>query len=108
MGKNEIVNVLYGSQSTYGHCCGYCKMKGKYLTPKQMKHKECLRKQCNALDKLEHHPFWDKRAEKLASKNEHKFQERLMDKEFYSEMKSILSMIITENEADSILKTMIA
>lgn len=66
--SSVIVDVLFGSQCEKSNCCGYCKLKHKYLTVRQMKNKQCLGKQCNALSKLEEHPFWDKRARKLQGK----------------------------------------
>lgn len=63
-----IVNVLYGSQCKKSNCCGYCKLKHKYLTVRQMKTKQCLGKQCNALAKIEEHPFWKYRDQKLKQK----------------------------------------
>lgn len=50
--NSVIVDVLYGSQSEKSNCCGYCKLKHKYLTVRQMKTKQCLGKQCNALSKI--------------------------------------------------------
>lgn len=69
--ENEIVDVLYGSQCEKRHCCGYCKRKGKYLTPRQLRKHECLGKQCPYLDKLEHQ-MWAKRDKKLQEKKQKK------------------------------------
>lgn len=69
--NDELVNVLYGGQTTLRHCCGYCRAKGKYLTVKQMQKKQCLGKQCGALCKLDHN-FWKVRDKKLQQKKEHK------------------------------------
>ena len=66
--NSVIVDVLYGSQSEKSNCCGYCKLKHKYLTVRQMKTKQCLGKQCNALSKIEEHPFWNYRDRKLKEK----------------------------------------
>lgn len=66
--NSVIVDVLYGSQSEKSSCCGYCKLKHKYLTVRQMKTKQCLGKQCNALSKIEEHPFWNYRDRKLKEK----------------------------------------
>lgn len=66
--ESIIVDVLYGSQTEKSNCCGFCKMKHKYLTVRQMKTKQCLGKQCNALAKIEEHPFWEIRDQKLKEK----------------------------------------
>ena len=66
--NSVIVDVLYGSESEKSNCCGYCKLKHKYLTVRQMKTKQCLGKQCNALSKIEEHPFWNYRDRKLKEK----------------------------------------
>lgn len=67
--EENIVNTLYGCQTSLQNCCGYCRRKGKYLTVRQMKRHECLAKQCPHLCKLEH-PFWAYRDKKLAQKKE--------------------------------------
>ena len=55
-----MVKGLYGSQISNHKVIGYCwKHKGA-LTVKQLKHKECLKKQCSALEKYEHE-FWRQR-----------------------------------------------
>lgn len=69
--ESTTVNVLYGCQASLSSCCGYCKRKGKYLTVKQMRKKECLGKQCPYLDKLPH-TFWKQREKKLKIKKENK------------------------------------
>ena len=51
---------LYGTEITEKNCVGYCKKHGCYITSKQLKHKECLRKQCRALNKKPHE-FWTQR-----------------------------------------------
>ena len=61
--------VLYGSEST--NVCAYCYKHYKALTPKQVKRKECLAKQCGALKRLEH-PYWDKRDKKKQMRKERK------------------------------------
>lgn len=55
----EIKKVLYGSESN--NVCAYCKRKGCYMTVKQMRKKECLKKNCNHLDKNEDHEWWKQR-----------------------------------------------
>lgn len=74
----EMVNTLYGSQVEKSKCCAYCRRKGKYLTVKQMKNKECLRQQCRHLDKKEDHPYWSQRAAEKARKKANKEIEELL------------------------------
>ena len=51
--------VLYGGESN--NVCAYCKRKGCYMTVKQMKKKECLKKECYHLDKNKEHEWWKQR-----------------------------------------------
>ena len=55
----ETKKVLYGSEST--NVCAYCKRKGCYMTVKQLRKKECLKKNCQHLDKKEDHEWWKQR-----------------------------------------------
>lgn len=64
----DICNTLYGTQTYYKKCAGYCCKKGKYLTERQIKGKECLGKQCKYLVKIETHPLWKKREKRKAAK----------------------------------------
>ena len=66
----EMLYGLYGSWIDKNHCVGYCKFHKGYMTFKQIKKKECLQKQCKALEKLSH-PFWEQR-EKRKQKKKHK------------------------------------
>ena len=52
---------LYGTEITEKHCIGYCKKHCGHITCKQLKRKECLRKQCRHLEKRPHE-FWEQRA----------------------------------------------
>lgn len=71
MAKNpdDIVAVLYGSETTYGHCAAWCKFHHCHLTPKQIIRKGCLGKQCKCLDKIPHQ-WWDDREQKKLKKKE--------------------------------------
>ena len=60
---DDIVQVLYGSETLYKNCPAYCLNHHKFLTEKQIKNKGCLGKQCQWLDKREHQ-FWKNREEK--------------------------------------------
>lgn len=44
------------------NCCAYCNLHHCGITAKQMKIKECLKKQCWHLVKNEMHPYWKQRA----------------------------------------------
>ena len=55
----DVKKVLYGGESN--NVCAYCKRKGCYMTVKQMKKKECLKKECHHLDKNEEHEWWKQR-----------------------------------------------
>lgn len=57
----NVVNGLYGAQFEKCKACGYCHHHKKYLTVKMVKAHECLSKQCNALQKYEHHEWWHQR-----------------------------------------------
>lgn len=99
---NEIVNVLYGSQTELRHCCGYCKRKGKYLTVKQLKKHECLGKQCQYLDKIQHR-FWDIRDKKLQSKKQNKINAYLNTPSFLNDVAEALSKALGY-DASSLVK----
>lgn len=60
MENENLLNSLYGTCIAPRHCIGYCKHHCAYITPQQLKTKECLRKQCRALERHEH-IFWKKR-----------------------------------------------
>lgn len=55
----EMKKILYGGASN--NVCAYCKRKGCYMTVKQVKKKECLKKECHHLDKKEDHEWWKQR-----------------------------------------------
>ena len=61
---NDVVAVLYGSETTYRHCAAWCKFHHCHLTPKQIIRKGCLGKQCKCLDKILSHPYWEQREKK--------------------------------------------
>lgn len=52
--------TLYNGWSD--NCCAYCKLHGCSMTAKQMRKKECLKKQCFHLVKNEEHQIWRQRA----------------------------------------------
>lgn len=51
--------TLYNTYSD--NCCAYCKHHCCSMTVKQMKKKECLKKQCHYLVKNEEHDIWRQR-----------------------------------------------
>lgn len=55
-----MLKSLYGTEITEKRCIGYCKRHQCYITCTQLKQKECLKKQCHALEKYEHE-FWKQR-----------------------------------------------
>lgn len=62
--------TLYGDYSD--NCCAYCKHHRCHMTYKQVKAKECLKKQCYYLVKIETHEVWRQRALRRQKAKEHK------------------------------------
>ena len=62
--NNETLPGLYGSEITKNRAVGYCHFHRAALTVKTIKGKECLKKQCDALEKYECHDFWRQHAQK--------------------------------------------
>ena len=69
MSPNDIVPVLYGTETYLWNCPGYCSYHHKYLTVRQIKQKHCLGKQCKCLQKLVNHRFWEYRERKKQRKS---------------------------------------
>ena len=69
--SGEMWHGLYGAWIDKNHCVGYCKFHKGYMTFKQIKKKECLQKQCSALERLPHQ-FWKQREIKKQNKKEKK------------------------------------
>lgn len=67
-----MVQSLYNTEIKEERAIGYCWHHHCYVSVTQLKQKECLKKQCNALEKREHE-FWHQRelakARKKANKN---------------------------------------
>jgi hypothetical protein len=55
-----MLKSLYNTEISEKRCVGFCRYHHCYVTATQVKQKECLKKQCNALDKHEHE-FWKQR-----------------------------------------------
>ena len=58
MENTELVQGLYGSEVVLNKAVGYCQYHRAFLTVKTMKGHECLKKQCNALQKRDEHDYW--------------------------------------------------
>ena len=55
-----MLNSLYNTEISEKRCVGYCWHHRCHVTSTQIKQKECLKKQCNALERYEHE-FWRQR-----------------------------------------------
>ena len=64
--KHETLNNMYAKKP-----CAYCRLKDCSLTVKQVKAKECLKKQCWYLVKYDHE-WWKQREAIKKKKKEHK------------------------------------
>ncbi len=60
----EILPGLYGSEINKNRAVGYCRYHNAALTTKTLKGHECLKKQCDALEKYEEHDFWRQHKQK--------------------------------------------
>lgn len=58
--EDQLLKSLYGSEITTKRCVGFCKYHQCYMTATQVHRKECLRKQCAALEKYPHE-YWVQR-----------------------------------------------
>ena len=71
MDQEEKQDVtLYGttlSQVDRRNVVGFCRRHGGYITINQLRRKECLKKQCKYLDRVDN-PYWEERAAKRAAK----------------------------------------
>ena len=56
------------------NCCADCKLHKCSMTVKQMRMKECLRKQCWHLEKNENHQYWRQRAVTKEKRKSRKMQ----------------------------------
>lgn len=63
MNEQKQFKTFYGSRT--GNSCAYCWKHHLAMTPKQLQRRECLKRQCDALQRFDH-PFWDKREERKA------------------------------------------
>lgn len=68
MGDN-MEQCLYGTYACKKHIVGRCWKHHCDVTVKQLKQKECLRKQCGALEKYEHEYWRQRELNKLRKKS---------------------------------------
>lgn len=61
---NEMLPGLYGSEIARNRAVGWCHFHKSALTVKTMKCKECLKKQCDALERYSEHDFWRQHEQK--------------------------------------------
>ena len=55
-----MLKSLYNTEICERRCIGYCWHHHCYVSSTQVKQKECLRKQCGALERYDHE-FWRQR-----------------------------------------------
>jgi hypothetical protein len=60
----EMMPGLYGSEIARNRAVGYCRFHKAALTVKTMKCHECLKKQCDALERYGEHDFWRQHEQK--------------------------------------------
>lgn len=68
----QLVRGLYGSEFNKHRACAFCSHHRCYLTVKQVKQHECLRKQCWYLRRNEEHDWWRQREVMKQKKKEKK------------------------------------
>ena len=66
-----MLQSLYNTEITEKRAVAYCKRHHCYITSTQVKHKECLNKQCYHLEKREHE-FWKQRELKKQRRKQRK------------------------------------
>ena len=66
MESENLIKGLYGSYISCEKMVGYCHHHGAALTVKTMKRHECLKKQCNSLERQSTHDFWIQHEQKRA------------------------------------------
>ena len=64
-----MLNSLYGTEINEKRCVGYCWHHHCYVTATQLKQKECLKKQCDALERREHEYWRQRELTKAKKKN---------------------------------------
>ena len=64
-----MLQGLYNTEISERRCIGFCWKHHCYLTSTQLKQKECLKKQCDALEKYEHEYWRQRELSKIRRKN---------------------------------------
>lgn len=77
------MNVLYGTESN--NICAMCSLHCTGITAKQMRQKECLKKQCRYLVKIETHEYWAQRERAKAKRKNRKEEFKKMIGGYISE-----------------------
>jgi hypothetical protein len=72
LSEKETVKGLYGSEFDKNRSCGYCLHHRCYLTVKQLRQHDCLKKQCYHLQKNEQHDWWRQRSVMKQKRKERK------------------------------------
>jgi len=90
---DAFCQTLYNTESTCSRCIGYCTFHNGYITRKQLKTKQCLQKNCNALIKNINHPFWIEREQKKEEIKLKRIEEKRIEEEKLSKFH-----LLTENQ----------
>lgn len=90
---NAICQTLYNTESTCSRCIGYCTFHKGYITRKQLKTKQCLQKNCNALIKNQNHQFWIEREQRKEEIKVKRIEAKRIEEEKLSKFH-----LITENQ----------
>jgi hypothetical protein len=61
------------------NACGYCHLHRVTLSVKQLRGRECLRKQCRHLVPWKQHPYWEQRAREKERKEQRKLEKKRGD-----------------------------
>ena len=67
-----MLHSLYNTEISERRCVGFCWKHCCYVTSTQLRQKECLKKECNALERYEHE-FWRQRELKKARRKNKEF-----------------------------------
>lgn len=57
----RLYRTLFRTSAKGHKLIGYCWHHKKFLTIKQLRQQQCLRKHCDALERFDWHPFWRER-----------------------------------------------
>lgn len=65
-----MLHGLYHTEISERRAIGYCHFHKCYLTATQLKQKECLKKQCDALERHDHEYWRQRELKKMRKKRE--------------------------------------